>query len=315
MTTKPFDTVELKEMARQLRRDVIKMLMISKSGHSGGPLGLADVFASLYFRILKIDPQNPKWDERDYFFLSAGHLCPAWYATLARRGYFPLSELTTLRKINGRLQGHPAPVHTHGVPGIEIASGALGQGLSIAVGCALGLRLDKKPNRVYVLLGDGELDEGQNWEAMMTAGHYKVDNLIAIVDRNHCQIDGRTDKVMELEPLVDKWKAFNWQVLECNGNDIEQFISTVEQAKSLKGKPIVLITHTFMGKGVSFMEDDYKWHGVPPNEEQGKQALSELPPTKFGDFITFEWEKPSPYNPSPKSGEGCHDGVMTGRGS
>ncbi len=290
---KSFETSELKEMSRQIRRDVVKMLMISKSGHSGGPLGLADVFTSLYFNIMKIDPKNPKWEERDYFFLSAGHLCPVWYATLARRGYIPLSELTTLRKINGRLQGHPAPAHTHGIPGIELASGALGQGLSVAVGCALGLRLNNKPNRVYVLLGDGELDEGQIWEAAMTAGHHKVNNLIAIVDRNYCQIDGRTNKVMELEPLVDKWKAFNWHVLECNGNDIEQFLKTMNQAQESNGKPTVVLAHTFMGQGVSFMEDDYKWHGVPPNEEQGKQALSELAPTKFGDFIEFEWEKQS----------------------
>ena len=285
------NTNELKEMSRQIRRDVIKMLMISKSGHSGGPLGLAEVFTSLYFSILNIDPKNPKWEGRDYFFLSAGHLCPAWYATLARRGYFPLNELKTLRKINARLQGHPAPAHTHGLPGIELASGALGQGLSVAVGCALGLRLDNKANQVFVLLGDGELDEGQIWEAAMTAGHHKVDNLIAIVDRNNCQIDGRTDNVMGLEPLVDKWKAFNWHVLECNGNDIDEFIAKVKHTKDLNGKPKVIIARTFMGNGVSFMQDDYKWHGVPPNEEQGKQALSELPPTKYGDFIEFEWEK------------------------
>jgi len=286
-----FDVPELQELARQLRRDLMKMLMISKSGHSGGPLGLADVFASLYFNVMKNDPKNPSWSERDYFFLSAGHLCPVWYATLARRGFIPLKELSTLRQINGRLQGHPAPAYTHGIPGVEIASGALGQGLSVAVGCAIGLRLDKKPNRVYCLTGDGELDEGQIWEAMMTAGHHKVDNLIAIVDRNNCQIDNRTDKVMELEPLGDKWKSFGWHVLECNGNDIGQFLQTVRQALALKGKPTVIIANTFMGRGVSFMEDDYKWHGVPPNEEQGKQALSELAPTKFGDFIQFEWEK------------------------
>ena len=285
-----FDKQELAEMARQIRRDLMKMLMISKSGHSGGPLGLSDIFACLYFNIMKIDPARPAWSERDYFFLSAGHLCPVWYATLARRGYFPISELTTLRKINGRLQGHPAPAYTHGVPGVEIASGALGQGLSVAVGCALALRMDKRPNTVYVLHGDGELDEGQVWEAMMTAGHHKLDNIIAIVDRNHCQIDNRTDRVMELEPLADKWKAFGWHVLECDGNDIDQFMATVKQAQELRGKPRVIIAKTFMGKGVSFMEDDYKWHGVPPNEEQGKQALSELAPTKFGDFVTFEWE-------------------------
>lgn len=285
------DAAGLKELARQLRRDIIKMLLISKSGHSGGPLGLSDIFASMYFNVLKNDPSNPRWEERDYFFLSAGHLCPVWYATLARRGFFPLQELTTLRKINGRLQGHPAPPWTHGVPGVEVASGALGQGLSIAVGCALGLRLDKKPNRVYVLHGDGELDEGQVWEAAMTAGHHKLDNIIAIVDRNHCQIDNRTENVMTLEPLADKWRSFNWNVLECDGNTIEQFLQTMKQAQALRGKPTVIIAHTFMGKGVSFMEDDYKWHGVPPNEEQGKQALSELAPTRYGDFIEFEWER------------------------
>ena len=282
---------ELKEMARQIRRDVIKMLLISKSGHSGGPLGLADIFASLYFNIMNVDPAKPRWGGRDYFFLSAGHLCPVWYATLARRGFIPLSELSTLRKINGRLQGHPAPPWTHGVPGAEIASGALGQGLSVAVGCAIALRMDKKPNRVYVLHGDGELDEGQVWEAMMTASHHAVDNLIAIVDRNDCQIDDRTGNVMNLEPLAEKWKSFGWHVLECDGNDIGQFLNTVRQAQELKGKPKVIIAKTFMGRGVSFMEDDYKWHGIPPNEEQGKKALQELVPTKLGDFIEFDWEK------------------------
>lgn len=244
---------ELPELARQLRRDIMKMLMISKSGHSGGTLGLSDIFASLYFNIMSNDPKRPDWEGRDYFFLSAGHLCPLWYATLARRGFIPLSELNTLRKINGRLQGHPAPAYTHGVPGVEIASGALGQGLSVAVGCALGLRLDKKSNRVYVLLGDGELNEGQVWEAMMTASHHRLDNIIAIVDRNFCQIDNRTDKVMEIEPLADKWKSFGWHVLECDGNNIDQFLKTMTQAQALQGKPVVIIAKTFMGKGVSFM--------------------------------------------------------------
>jgi transketolase len=287
---KQFTSEELREMARQIRRDILKMLMISKSGHSGGPLGLAEVFTGMYFHLLNIDPDNPKWEGRDYFFLSAGHLCPAWYATLARRGYIPLEELTTLRKINGRLHGHPAPAHTHGVPGIELASGALGQGLSVAVGCAIGLRLNGRPNQVYALLGDGELDEGQIWEAVMTAGHHKTDNLIAIVDRNNCQIDNRTENVMALEPLADKWRAFNWHVLECNGNDMDDFVGSVKKAQQLKGKPRVIIAHTLMGRGVSFMEDDYRWHGVPPNEEQGRKALRELPPTKYGDFITFDWE-------------------------
>jgi len=287
---KQYTSEELREMTRQIRRDVVKMLMISKSGHSGGPLGLAEVFTCLYFDILNIDPEKPRWEERDYLFVSAGHLCPVWYAALARRGYIPMQELATLRKINGRLQGHPAPAHTHGVPGIELASGALGQGLSVAVGCAIGLRLSGRPNQVYALLGDGELDEGQIWEAVMTGAHHKTDNLIAIVDRNHCQIDNRTENVMALEPLAEKWKSFNWDVLECDGNDIDDFTSTVRKARQLRGKPKVIIARTYMGRGVSFMEDDYRWHGVPPSEEQGRQALRELHPTKFGDFITFEWE-------------------------
>jgi transketolase len=291
MENKQFGVSDLHEMARQIRRDIIKMLMISQSGHSGGPLGLSDIFASLYFRILTYDPQNAAWPGRDYFFLSAGHLAPVWYATLARAGFYPLREMSTLRKINGRLQGHPAPWYTHGLPGIEIASGSLGQGMSIAVGCAIGLRMDQKPNRVFVLHGDGELDEGQVWEGIMAAGHYHLDNLTAIVDRNFCQIDNRTDKVMELEPFADKWRSFRWNVIECDGNNIEEFLHAMNEARNFKGKPSVVIARTFMGKGVSFMEDDYRWHGIPPNEEQGKQALRELAPTRFGDFIEFEWEK------------------------
>lgn len=285
---------DITEMGQQIRRDIIKMLLISGSGHSGGPLGLADIFASLYFRILKRDPSNIHWPERDYFFLSAGHLAPVWYATLARAGFFPIEELATLRKINSRLQGHPAPAYTHGTPGVEVASGSLGQGMSIAVGTCLGLRLDKKPNRVVVLHGDGELDEGQVWEGMMTAGHYGLDNLTAIVDRNFCQIDNRTDKVMEIEPLADKWRAFRWNVIECDGHNVGEFIGAMKEAQATRGKPTVVIAKTFMGRGVSFMEDNYKWHGVPPNREQAKQALLEIPPTKFGDFITFEWEEEVP---------------------
>jgi transketolase len=285
---------DIEEMARQIRRDIMKMLLISQSGHSGGPLGLADIFASLYFRVLKLDPSNPTWPERDYFFLSAGHLAPVWYATLGRAGFFPVSELSTLRAINTRLQGHPAPPYTHGAPGVEIASGSLGQGLSIAVGTAIGLRLDRKPNRVVVLHGDGELDEGQIWEGAMTAGHYGLGNLTAIVDRNFCQIDERTDKVMEIEPLADKWRAFRWNVIECDGHNVEEFIGAMEEAKTVTRQPSVVIAKTFMGRGVSFMEDNYRWHGIPPNLEQGKQALSELAPTRFGDFVTFEWENAVP---------------------
>ncbi len=283
-------TENIKEISRQLRRDIIKMLVISQSGHSGGPLGLAEVFASLYFKVLNIDPKNPNWEERDYFFLSAGHLAPIWYATLSRRGYFPIAELSTLRKINTRLHGHPAPHKTHGLPGIEIASGALGQGLSNAVGVAIGLKLDKKKNRVFVLMGDGELNEGNIWESMMTANHHSLDNLVGIVDRNFCQIDDRTENVMKLEPLADKWKSFGWNVIECDGHNVEEFIFSCETAKKMKGAPTVILAKTFMGNGVSFMQDDFRWHGVPPSTEQGKIALSEISQTSLGDFIKFDWE-------------------------
>jgi len=281
------DIEDLNEMARQIRRDIMNMLLISKSGHSGGPLGFSDVFTALYFNKLNILPEEPYADFRDYLFLSIGHIAPVWYATLARRGYFPLDELKTLRKINGRLQGHPAPLKTHGLPGVEIASGALGQGLSIAVGAAIGLRLSNKPNHVYCICGDGELNEGQIWEAAMTAAHHNADNLTVIVDRNHCQIDNRTENVMRLEPLADKWKSFGFEVFEIDGHNMKEILNTIDEAKKVRGKPALILAYTKMGKGVSFMEDNYKWHGVPPNDEQGKVALSELVPTKFGDFVDY----------------------------
>jgi transketolase len=276
---------ELNEMARQIRRDIINMLLISKSGHSGGPLGTADIFAALYFNVLNIDNENPYKEDRDYVYLSIGHIAPVWYATLARRGYIPIEELKTLRKVNGRLQGHPAPLKTHGVPGVEIASGSLGQGLSIAVGTALALKLDNKPNKVFCINGDGELQEGQLWEAIMTAAHHKTDNLIMIVDKNDCQIDNRVQVVMNLDPMADKFRAFNWEVLEMDGHNMQNILDTINKAKNVKGKPVVIIAHTKMGHGVSFMEDDYKWHGMPPSEEQGKIALTELVKTRFGDFV------------------------------
>jgi transketolase len=275
---------DLSEMARQIRRDIIKMLLIAKSGHSGATLGTADIFSALYFNFLNIDNENPYWEGRDYFFLSIGHIAPVWYATLARRGYFPLEELKTLRKINSRLQGHPAPLKTHGLPGIEIASGSLGQGLSNAVGCAIGLRLDNKSNYVYCINGDGELQEGQIWEAIMTAAHHKVDNLTMIIDKNDCQIDNRVPMVMNIDPLPDKLRAFNWEVFEVDGHNINDILTKLKLAKEFKGKPTAIIAHTKMGRGVSFMEDDYRWHGIPPSPEQGKQALEELLPTRFGDF-------------------------------
>lgn len=279
------DISDLEEMATQIRRDIINMLLISKSGHSGGPLGTADIFTALYFNILNLDNTNPKWENRDYLFVSIGHIAPVWYAALARRGYFEPDELKFLRKINGRLQGHPAPLKTHGLPGIEIASGSLGQGLSVAVGTALALKTDGKNNRVFCINGDGELQEGQMWESIMTAAHHKVSNLTMIIDFNDCQIDNRVHKVMNIEPLEEKFKAFGWQVVQINGNDIPQILNAVNNVKRDRQKPYAIIAKTKMGKGVSFMEDDYRWHGVPPNNEQGKTALSELKKTKYGDFI------------------------------
>jgi transketolase len=285
------DVDDLNEMARQIRRDIINMLLISKSGHSGGPLDMADVFTALYFNKLNILPEDAYGDSRDYVFLSIGHIAPVWYTTLSRRGYFPLDEMKTLRKINGRLQGHPAPLKTHGLPGVEIASGALGQGLSIAVGAAMGLKLSKKPNHVYCICGDGELNEGQIWEAAMTAAHHNTDNLTVICDRNHCQIDNRTENVMRLEPLVDKWKSFGFEVIEIDGHNMKEILDAIDKAKNVRGKPSCIMAYTKMGRGVSFMEDNYKWHGVPPNDEQGKQALDELKPTKYGDFVDYYKDK------------------------
>jgi len=279
---------DLNEMARQIRRDIINMLVIAQTGHSGGPLGMADIFTALYFNKLNLDNSDPEMDERDYFFLSIGHIAPVWYATLARRGYYPIEEMKTLRRINGRLQGHPAPAKTHGLPGIEIASGSLGQGLSIAVGTAIGLRMDEKNNYVYCINGDGELQEGQLWEAMMTAAHHKVDNLTMIIDRNRCQIDNRTENVLALEPLADKLQAFNWKVYDIDGHNMQQILDTIDESKAFKGKPKVIIANTLMGRGVSFMEDNYKWHGIPPTTEQAGIALNELAPTKYKDFFDLE---------------------------
>lgn len=282
-------TEDLAEMARQIRRDIIRMLTMAQSGHTGGSLGMADIFTALYFKILKHNPQT-FWNDlnQDFLFLSNGHISPVWYATLARAGYFPLAELATFRKINSRLQGHPA-TDTH-LPGIRIASGSLGQGLSASVGAALGLRLNKSSDFVYCLMGDGECQEGQIWEAAMAAVHHKVDNLIGIVDFNNQQIDGEVQKVMSIEPFADKWKAFGWIVLECDGNNIADFSNTVHLAQTLarKEKPVVILAKTIMGKGVSFFEgtmpDGTNWHGKPPSKDQEARALSELPPTRFGDF-------------------------------
>ncbi len=265
---------ELKYKANDIRQDIISMLLEAKSGHSAGPLDMADVFASLYFSVLNHQPENPKWDGRDYLVLSCGHINPVLYATLAEAGYFPKEELKTLRKINSRLQGHP---HNLSVPGLETSSGPLAQGTSQAVGMAYGLMMDhRKSQRVYLIMSDGEQQEGQTWEAVMFAGKYKLHNITAIIDRNNIQIDGYTEDIMPLENLRAKYEAFNWHVLEVDGHNHREIIDACMEAKAIYEKPTVIIAHTIAGKGVDFMEYDYKWHGTPPNKEQAALALKEL---------------------------------------
>jgi transketolase len=275
---------ELKEIASQIRRDIVRMVHGAASGHPGGSLGCTDFFTALYFNILKHNPEfSMDGRNEDIFFLSNGHISPVFYASLARSGYFDIKELSTFRKINSRLQGHPA-THEH-LPGIRIASGSLGQGMSAAIGAALSKKLNKDQNIVFSLHGDGELDEGQIWEALMFACHHKVDNLISTVDWNHQQIDGPTDKVMNLGNIRQKFDAFGWTTLEMNGNDMDEVIATLRQARSLtgKGKPVGIMMHTIMGKGVDFMENDHNWHGTAPNDEQLQKALAQLPET-LGDY-------------------------------
>lgn len=275
---------ELKRIASQIRRDIIRQTSRCASGHPGGSLGCADFFTALYFQILRKKlPFSMEGKDEDLFFLSNGHISPVFYAALARSGYFPVEELNTFRKINSRLQGHPT---THeGLPGVRIASGSLGQGLSAALGAALAKRLDKDPGLVYVLTGDGELQEGQIWEAVLAAAHYKADNLIATVDWNGQQIDGPNDKIMSLGNLPAKWESFGWEVLQMNGNIMEEVISTLTLAISKTGnkKPIVILMKTSMGYGVDFMMGSHKWHGVAPNAEQTEIALAQLEET-LGDF-------------------------------
>jgi len=267
------DISELEEIARKIRVDVIKMTNKAGSGHPGGSLSSAEIISSLYFNILKHDPKNPCWEDRDIFILSKGHCCPAMYSALARSGYFPVKKLMDLRKLGSYLQGHP---HSSCLPCIEASTGSLGQGLSIAVGSALGMRLNKKNSRVYCLMGDGEQQEGQIWEAAMSAAHYKLDNLCGIVDRNGLQIDGFTKEVMDYEPLEKKWKSFGWHVITVDGHDIEALLKAFESAKRKRNKPTVIIANTIKGKGVSFMENVAVWHGQAPNNEEMKNALNDL---------------------------------------
>jgi len=275
---------ELEKMANTIRQDIIKMLVEAGSGHSAGPLGMADIFTALYFEILKHNPKEPEWDGRDIVVLSNGHITPVRYATMARAGYFPVKELMTLRKFGSRLQGHPERTR---LPGLETTSGPLGSGLSQAGGMAMALRIDgEEHRRIYCLMSDGEQDEGNTWEAAMFAAKYKLHNITAITDRNNIQIDGMTENVMPLENLKDKWEAFGWHVLEIDGHNMQDIIDGCEIAKAIVEKPVMIIAHTIPGKGVDFMEYDYHWHGAPPGKQdvpgdppkakQAKEALHEL---------------------------------------
>jgi transketolase len=264
---------ELALKANDVRQGIIRSLLAAGSGHSAGPLDMSDVFTALYGHLLRHDPQNPEWPDRDRLLLSCGHIAPVRYSAMANFGYFPLEELLTLRKFGTRLQGHPERVR---LPGVETTSGPLGEGLAQGVGMALGAKMDGRTFRVWVVTSDAEHQCGLHWEAALAAGKFKLDNLTAIVDRNFIQIDGSTEDVMPLEPLSDKYRAFNWEVFECDGNDIAMFIDMAERAKQVEGKPQVIIAHTVPGKGVSYMEGDYLWHGKPPNAQQAEQALREL---------------------------------------
>jgi transketolase len=262
----------LKSKANNIRKLIIKMLSKAGSGHPGGSLSSTEIITCLYFDVMHHKPKEPKWPDRDRFHLSKGHCCPAVYAALSLTGYFPEGELWSLRKVGSMLQGHP----DKRTPGIEVASGSLGQGLSVALGMALAGKMDKKDYRVYCLMGDGEIQEGNIWEAAMAAAQFKADNLCGIVDYNHFQIDGRTDEVMNLEPLLNKWESFGWHVIQCEGHNIEELLEAFEEAKSVKLKPTVIIAHTVKGKGVSFMEHVVDFHGRAPTEKETEIALKEL---------------------------------------
>jgi len=264
---------ELEVMANNIRQSIIEMLVAAGSGHTAGPLGMADIFTALYFHILNHNPKNPDWSERDRLILSNGHICPVRYAAMAHSGYFPIEELKTLRKFGSRLQGHP---EKNALPGVETTSGPLGSGLGEAAGIAYGARMDGKKFRVYCAMSDAEHQSGNLWESAMFAGNNKLSNLTGIIDRNNIQISGFTENVMPLEPLRAKYEAFDWHVLEVDGHNIEEFVDAVEEAKAIYEKPTVIIAHTIPGKGIPEMEFDYKWHGVPPKPEEGKKFLNEL---------------------------------------
>jgi len=267
------EIVELERKAKTIRKDVLMMIHEAGSGHPGGSLSYADIVTALFFKIMKHRPSDPDWEGRDRFVLSKGHAAPVYYAALAESGYFPVEELMTLRKLGSRLQGHPSRSKT---PGVEMSTGSLGQGLSVANGMAMAAKLDGKDHRIYCLCGDGEMESGQIWEAAMLAPHYKLDNVTAFVDKNGLQIDGPTEKVMCSEPLTEKWRAFGWNVIEINGHNMREILTACERAKQVKGKPTMIIATTVKGKGVSFMEGSLKFHGKAPDEEELRIGLDEL---------------------------------------
>jgi transketolase len=281
MTLTDTEILELEKKAEAIRETIITMLVEAGSGHTAGPLDMADIFTAMYFHVLNHDPKNPSWEDRDRLVLSNGHICPVFYATLAHAGYFDVSECLTLRKFGSRLQGHP---ERERLPGLESTSGPLGEGLSQASGMAYALRMDGKKQRVYCLMSDGEQQEGNTWEAAMFAGKNKLHNLTAVMDRNNIQIDGMTEDVMPLEPLADKYRAFNWHVIEVNGNDIRAFISAIDEAKAIYEKPTLIIAHTIAGKGVPEIEGDFRWHGVPP----GHGPTDKVPADKQAEVFLKE---------------------------
>ena len=263
----------LKDKALHVRRDIITMLSKSQTGHSGGPLSCADFGTALFFNELNIDPSNPKWPERDYWHFSIGHVTPVIYSLMAERGYFPLKDLMKFRAFDGHAQGHPS---AHDTPGIEVSAGSLGQGLSVCNGVAMAARIDNHPRRIYCVMGDGEQQEGQIWEAAMFAGHYKLDNLCGIIDYNRMQIDGDVESIMNINPLDEKWESFGWNVIPCKGHDMADVLHAFAAAREHRGHPSVIIANTVMGEGVSYMADDYRWHGKPPKPDEADKALNEL---------------------------------------
>jgi len=272
MANKQLTVQELEAKAKEVRRLIIQMLAKAGSGHPGGSLSAADLITALFFNVLRFNAKDPQWPDRDRFHMSKGHCCPLWYALLAQVGYFPKEELLNLRKLGSFLQGHP----DRKTPGVESASGSLGQGLSIALGMSLAAKIDKKDYRVYVLMGDGEVQEGNIWEAAMACSHFGCSNICAILDSNGCQIDGKCEDIMGLEPLVAKWQAFGWHVIEINGHDMAQILSAYEEAKKIKDKPTIIIARTLKGKGISFMEGVVDFHGRAPTQEEAQRALKEL---------------------------------------